>query len=104
MLLAELNIAAGQFDQARLEMGDLASVDPTMRSLTIMAAIERGEGGDDQSIREILTEALSAQRDPQWVCENCGNISHEWEPVCVNCETIDSVSWKRPPASDVVSS
>ena len=103
MVLAELNIAAGQFGQARLEMGDLASVDPTMRSLTIMAAIERGEGGDDQSIREILAEALSAQRDPQWVCDNCGHISHEWEPVCVNCETIDSVSWKRPPKSDAVS-
>ena len=104
MLLAELNIAAEKFDQARLEMGDLASADPTMRSLTIMAVIERGEGGGDQSVREILTEALSAQRDPQWVCDNCGNISHEWEPVCVNCETIDSVSWKRPPASDAVSS
>ena len=104
MLLAELNIAAEKFDQARLEMGDLASADSTMRSLTIMAAIERGGGGGDQSVREILTEAISAQRDPQWVCENCGNISHEWEPVCVNCETIDSVSWKRPPASEVVSS
>ena len=104
MLIAELNIAAEQFDQARLEMGDLASTDPTMRSLTIMAAIEQGEGGDDQSVREILTDALSAQRDPQWVCDNCGNISHEWEAVCVSCETIDSVSWKRPPASDVISS
>ena len=104
MVLAELNIAAEQFGQARLEMSDVASTDPTMRSLTIMAAIERGEGGDDQSVREILTAALSAQRDPQWVCDNCGNICREWEPVCVNCETIDSVSWKRPPASDVISS
>jgi HemY protein len=104
MVLAELNIAAEKFGRARVEMGDLASADPTMRSLTIMAAIERGEGGGDQAVQEILTKALSAQRDPQWVCENCGNISHEWEPVCVNCETIDSVSWKRPPVSDVVSS
>ena len=104
MLLAELNIAAEKFDQARLEMGDLAFDDSTMRSLTIMAAIEQGEGGGDQSIQEILTEALSAQRDPQWVCENCGNIYHEWEPVCENCEAIDSVSWKRPPKSDAISS
>ena len=104
MLLAELNIAAENFGQARLEMGDLASTNLTMRSLTIMAAIERGDGGDDQAVREILTNALSAQRDPQWICNSCGHISNEWEPVCVNCEAIDSVSWKRPPAPDVVSS
>ena len=104
MLLAELNIAAENFGQARLEMGDLASTNSTMRSLTIMAAIERGEGGDDQAVREILTNALSAQRDPQWICDSCGHISNEWEPVCVNCEVIDSVSWKRPPASVSISS
>ena len=104
MLLAELNIVAENFGQARLEMGDLAFTNSTMRSLTIMAAIERGEGGDDQAVREILTNALSAQRDPQWICDSCGHISSEWEPVCVNCEAIDSVSWKRPPASDSISS
>ena len=104
MLLAELNIAAEKFSQARLEMGDLASIDPTMRSLTIMAAIVRGEGGEDQSVREILTKALSSQRDPQWICDSCGNLHQVWRPVCINCETIDSVSWKRPPASEVVSS
>jgi len=47
MLQAELMIAAEDFPAARKAIGDLAETDPTARALTIMAAIERGEGSDD---------------------------------------------------------
>lgn len=103
MLLAELNIAASNYTKARSVLRGLAKSDPTMRSLTIMAAIERGEGADDQTVRQLLTQAISAQRDPQWICENCGETYQSWESVCLNCEAIDSVSWKRPPQSESVS-
>ena len=104
MLLAELHIAASNFKKARSVIRGLAKSDPTMRSLTIMAAIERGEGADDQTVRQILTQAISAQRDPHWICENCGDVYQNWEPVCLSCGAIDSVSWKRPPQSESVSS
>ncbi len=103
MLLAELNIAASNYTKARSVLRGLAKSDPTMRSLTIMAAIERGEGADDQTVRQLLTQAISAQRDPQWICENCGETYQSWEPVCLSCDAIDSVSWKRPPRSESVS-
>ena len=103
MLLAELNIAAGKYKAARLALGDLSKSDPTMRSLTIMAAIERGDGADDQSVRQLLTQAISAQRDPQWICDGCGDVHQNWEPLCLNCEAIDSIGWKRPPQSEAVS-
>ena len=103
MLLAELNIAAGKYKAARLALGDLSKSDPTMRSLTIMAAIERGDGADDQSVRQLLTQAISAQRDPQWICDGCGDVHQNWEPLCLSCEAIDSIGWKRPPQSEAVS-
>jgi HemY protein len=103
MLLAELNIAVGKYKAARLALGGLAQSDPTMRSLTIMAAIERGDGADDQSVRQLLTQAISAQRDPQWICDNCGDVHQSWEPLCLNCQAIDTIGWKRPPQSDAVS-
>ena len=103
MLMAELYVAMADFDAARQALGDLAKTDPTMRALTILAAIERGDGADDQSVRRLLTQAISAQRDPQWICDNCGHVHHDWEPVCVNCEAIDSIAWKRPPMSEAVS-
>lgn len=103
MLMAELYVAMADFDAARQALGDLAKTDPTMRTLTILAAIERGDGADDQSVRRLLTQAISAQRDPQWICDNCGHVHHDWEPVCLNCEAIDSITWKRPPMSEAVS-
>ena len=103
MLMAELYVALADFEAARRALGELAKTDPTMRALTILAAIERGDGADDQSVRQLLTQAISAQRDPQWICENCGHVDHDWEPVCLNCEAIDSIAWKRPPMSEAVS-
>jgi HemY protein len=103
MLLAELNIATGDYQAARSALGNLATSDPTMRSLTILAAIERGDGADDQSVRQLLTQAISAQRDPQWICGNCGDVHQDWEAVCLRCDAIDSIGWKRPPPSEAVS-
>jgi HemY protein len=95
-LLAELNIAAEDFPAARRALGDLASVDPTQRSLVIMAAIERGEGSDDAVVRGWLSRALTAPRGPQWCCDACQAIHSEWAPICSNCIGFDTLSWRRP--------
>lgn len=101
MVQAELNIAAEDFPAARRALGDLATSDPTARSLTIMAAIERGEGADDSVVRGWLTKALTAPRGPQWVCENCHSVHTRWAPVCENCSSFDTLSWKRPAHSEI---
>jgi len=101
MLLAELHIAANDFPAARTALGDLVETDPTARSLTIMAAIERGEGSEDSFVRGWLTKALSASRGPQWVCDNCNSVHNEWVPVCKNCGTFDSLSWVVPTVGEV---
>lgn len=101
MLLAELHIAAEDFPAARRALGDLATTHPTARSVTIMAAIERGEGADDAVVRGWLTRALSVPRGPQWVCDNCHAIHGEWTPICGNCGAFDTLSWTEPKDSVV---
>ncbi len=98
MLLAELNVAAGEFAAARTALGDLPDKAPTARVLALMAAIERGEGAPDAAVRALLTKAVSAPRGPQWVCDNCQNVAGDWEPVCSNCGAFDTLSWREPPA------
>lgn len=98
MLLSELNIAAEDFPAARRALGNLASKDPTARALANMAAIERGEGGDEQVVRAWLAKALTARRGPEWVCESCHSVSIEWAPVCPHCGAFDTLVWKDPPA------
>jgi len=100
MLMAELHIAAEDFPEAKRALGDLANAEPTARSLTIMAAISRGEGDDDAVVRGWLAKALAAPRGPQWVCDNCQQVHGNWEPVCSNCKSFDTLSWRAPPESE----
>lgn len=101
MLLAELNIAAEDFPSAKRALGDMLEKNPTARMLTLMAAIERGQGADDSVVRGWLTRALTAPRGPQWICENCQHIHPSWAPTCANCGAFDTLAWKTPAASDV---
>ena len=101
MLMAELYIAAEDFPAAKRALGDLVEKTPTARILTLMAAIERGEGADDSVVRGWLTRALTAPRGPQWICDNCQHIHSAWGATCSNCGSFDTLSWKAPPASEV---
>jgi HemY protein len=100
MLMAELQIAAEDFPAARTALGDLWETDPTARALTILAAIEKGEGAADDIVKGWLARAVNAPRGPQWVCDNCHNIHGEWVPVCGNCGALDSLSWVSPSADE----
>lgn len=100
MLRAELALAAEDFPAARRALGDLAETQPTARSLTLMAAIERGEGSADAVVRAWLARAVTAPRGPQWVCENCHNIQSEWAPICDNCGAFDTLAWTEPPRAE----
>lgn len=101
MLLTELHIANEDFPEARRALGDLVETDPTTRSVTLMAAIERGEGASDQVVQGWLARALTVPRGPQWICSVCQHIHAEWQPICSNCGGFDTLEWKTPPAADV---
>ena len=93
MLEAELQIANEDFPAARKALGNLTETKPTARSLTIMAAIERGEGSPDRVVRGWLVRAVTASRGDQWVCSACGHVHEDWRPVCTNCESFDTLEW-----------
>lgn len=96
LLRAELLLAVEDFPGARRALGDLAQKHPTVRTLSIMAAIERGEGSDDAVVRGWLAKALTASRGPQWVCDKCHNVMADWAPVCDSCGGFDTLSWREP--------
>ena len=100
MLLTELHLAAEDFPAARRALGDLPTEHPTARSLTLMAAIERGEGASDAVVRAWLARAVTAPRGPQWVCDVCHTIHADWQPVCSNCGAFDSLAWIEPPQAE----
>ena len=99
MTRAELLIAAEDFPAARRAMADLHETHPTQRVMTIMAAIERGEGSPDQVVRGWLARALIAPKGPQWVCENCHHVHAGWHALCANCGAFDTLAWTDTPDS-----
>jgi len=101
LLEAELYLAAEDFPAARRALGDLAETEPDARALSIMAAIERGEGASDAVVKGWLARALGAPRGPQWCCDNCQHIHAEWKPVCENCRSFDTLTWRAPPDTAV---
>lgn len=101
LLEAELQIAREDFPAARRAMGNLAETEPTKRSLTLMAAIERGEGSDDAIVKAWLAKALTASPGPQWVCDVTGKAYQEWTPVTDG--GFDTLSWKTAPGTEVMS-
>ncbi len=98
MLEAELHLAAEDFPGARRALGNTYETHPTSRTLSLMAAIERGEGASEAVVRGWLAKALGAPRGPQWVCENCGTVHGAWLPVCTTCEAFDTLDWTEPRA------
>ncbi|WP_333684736.1 heme biosynthesis protein HemY [Pontibaca methylaminivorans] len=108
LLRAELNIAAEDFPEARRALGDLTDGDADARAFTLMAAVARGEGASDSVVEGWLTRALNAPRGPRWICENCQHVHAEWAPICSNCQSFDTLSWKASesprPGGDVPAS
>ena len=96
MLETELLLAAEDFPAARRALGELAQTNPTTRTLSLMAAISRGEGGAEETIRGYLARALAAPRGEQWVCSACNSIHPKWSPICANCSGFDTLSWSLP--------
>ncbi|MFS4436593.1 heme biosynthesis protein HemY [Paracoccaceae bacterium GXU_MW_L88] len=99
MLEAELALAAEDFPAARRAIGKVAEDDPTTRSLSIMAAIDRGEGAPDHVVRGWLTKAMSASQGKQWVCNVTHKPQAEWAPLSQD-GYFDSLEWTTPPRLD----
>ncbi len=103
LVLTELQIVAGDFPEARRALGNVSDGGADARALTLMAAIERGEGASDSVVQGWLAKALSAPRGPQWVCDNCQSIQAQWGPVCTRCNSFDTLSWKTPETPEIAS-
>ena len=95
-LKTELAIAEENFPKARRALNPLLEKEPNLKSYSLMAAIERGEGASDETVRAWLNRAIEAPKGNEWVCDNCGMIHSDWGAICLNCKGFDTITWKKP--------
>lgn len=67
---------------------------PRQAGYLLMADIEEAESGDVGKVRQWLSKAVRAQRDPAWVAD--GVVSQNWGPVSPVTGRIDAFEWKVP--------
>lgn len=106
LLLADANLAAGLFTEARrnLEAARVAGA-RDRRAWLLLADLEAATQGDTEEGRlaqsDALRKAAQADPDPAWHCEACGTIVSAWAPACPACHTPGRMTW-GPPTRTVI--
>ncbi len=60
----------------------------------LLADIEEAETGDQGKVRQLLSKAVRAPRDPAWVAD--GVVSERWAPVSPVTGKLDAFEWRAP--------
>ncbi|NUS18777.1 MAG: heme biosynthesis protein HemY, partial [Mesorhizobium sp.] len=55
---------------------------------------EEAETGDQGKVRQLLSKAVRAPRDPAWVAD--GVVSERWAPVSPVTGKLDAFTWRAP--------
>jgi HemY protein len=92
--LARAALSARDFSVARASLSPLLASGATERVCLLMAEIEEAENGATGKVREWLSRAVRAPRDPVWTAD--GVVSDVWLPVSPVTGRIDAFEWKTP--------
>ncbi|MGX1096723.1 heme biosynthesis HemY N-terminal domain-containing protein [Amorphus sp. MBR-141] len=92
--IAAAAIDAREFDEARAAMRPVLNNHPTQRACLLMAELEEAETNDQGRVREWLSRAVRAPRDPAWTAD--GIVSESWAPVSPVSGRLDAFEWRVP--------
>lgn len=92
--VAKASLDAGEFKTARNAMEKILRDSASERACLLMADIEQAEYGDRGRVREWLSRAVSAAKDPSWIAD--GITSDIWLPCSPATGRLDAFEWKAP--------
>lgn len=94
LAVARAALDMGDYALARREAESAARLQPQERVYLLLADIEEAETGDQGRIRQWLSKAVRAPRDPAWVADGC--VSERWLPVSPVTGRLDAFEWRVP--------
>ena len=97
LALAEANLAAQLWGEARRHLEQSEPVPRSVRVLRLLADLEEQEHGDLKAARRWLDEAATAPMEDAWYCDSCGSIAGQWGASCASCDSFATLSWQSPP-------
>ncbi|RWC45469.1 heme biosynthesis protein HemY [Mesorhizobium sp.] len=94
LAVARAALDAQDFSTARKEAEAAIRMDRREGAYLLLADIEEAETGDQGKIRQLLSKAVRAPRDPAWVAD--GVVSERWAPVSPITGKLDAFEWRAP--------
>ncbi|UCI30655.1 heme biosynthesis protein HemY [Mesorhizobium sp. B4-1-4] len=94
MTVARAALDAQDFATARREAEAAIRMDRREGAYLLLADIEEAETGDQGKVRQLLSKAVRAPRDPAWVAD--GVVSERWAPVSPITGRLDAFEWRAP--------
>lgn len=94
LAVARAALDAGEFKAAREAAEAAIRMQPREGAYLVLADIEEAETGDQGKVRQLLSRAVRAPRDPAWVAD--GYESQNWAPASPVSGRLDAFEWKVP--------
>ena len=94
LALARAAYDAGDYKLARENVEKVIRSAPRESAYLLLADIEEAETGDQGKVRQWLSMAVKAPRDPVWTAD--GYASEQWSPVSPVTGRLNSFEWKTP--------
>lgn len=94
LAVARAALDAGEFGIARAETEAAIRMQPREGAYLLLADIEEAETGDQGKVRQLLSRAVRAPRDPAWVAD--GYVSERWAPTSPVSGKLDAFEWRVP--------
>ncbi|WP_336293826.1 heme biosynthesis protein HemY [Bartonella sp. CB169] len=95
-LVAKAALDAGEIALARSQAQKALQYHPRESVYLLLADIEEVQGNNHGAVRQWLSLALRAERDPVWMCD--GAIFSSWSAVSPISGRLDRFEWKAPPS------
>ena len=94
LAVARAALDAQDYGTAREAAEAAIRMQPRESAYLLLADIEEAETGDQGKIRQYLSRAVRAPRDPAWVAD--GYVSERWAPVSPVTGKLDAFEWRAP--------
>lgn len=87
-------LAAGELKEAREAAEVVLRTAPRESAYLLLADIEEAQTGDQGRVRQWLSRAVKAPRDPAWTAD--GYVSQTWAPASPVTGRLNAFEWKVP--------
>jgi HemY protein len=94
LAVARAALDAHDFALARREAEAAIRMDRREGAYLLLADIEEADTGDEGKVRQLLSKAVRAPRDPAWVAD--GVVSERWAPTSPVTGRLDAFEWRAP--------